>query len=325
MTKRLVGFDDVYLIPSFSNISTRHEIDLKPRSVPGLDLGSPIIASCMDTVISAKVSDIMRKSGSSAVLHRYMSIEDEVKEYLSVEDKTGIFCAIGATGDYIKRFESLYFDGGCRLFCIDVAHGYHENVANAIKLLKYHYKDLVIMAGNVADLDGFDFLADAGADLIRVGVAGGSVCETRNKTGFGIPTLESVIRCSRTDRNALIVADGGFRDSGDIVKALAFGADMVMLGSMLSGHEESPGEIINKDNVLYKKFRGMASESAQKEWRGYVSVSEGKEILIPLKSCSLEHTVDTILKGVRSGLSYAGATNLKDFKHKVNKYEYFRD
>jgi GMP reductase len=116
----------------------------------------------------------------------------------------------------------------------------------------------------------------------------------------------------------MLVADGGFRDSGDIVKALACGADFVMLGSMLSGHKESPGEVIEKDNILYKKFRGMASESAQKDWRGFVSVSEGKEILVPLKEKSLEETVDTILKGVKSGLSYAGCNSLKDFTKKVS-------
>ena len=124
---------------------------------------------------------------------------------------------------------------------------------------------------------------------------------------------------AETDRNALIVADGGFRDSGDIVKALACGADMVMLGSMLSGHKESPGEIINHNNSHYKKFRGMASASAQKDWRGYVSVSEGKEILVPLKEQSLPETVDTILRGIKSGLSYSGCTSLVKFASQAKK------
>jgi IMP dehydrogenase len=317
MTKNLISFDDVCLVPGYSEICSRHDIDLAPKKVNDLELGTPIIASCMDTVVSAKVADIMRLSGSSAVLHRYMTIESQVSEYLKVKDKTGIFCAIGATGDFYSRFEALY-NSGCRLFCVDVAHGYHVSVRNAIKELKKANESIIVMAGNVADLDGFNFLADAGADLIRVGVAGGAVCETRNKTGFGLPTLESVLRCSRSDRNAMLVADGGFRDSGDIVKALACGADFVMLGSMLSGHKESPGEVIEKDNILYKKFRGMASESAQKDWRGFVSVSEGKEILVPLKEKSLEETVDTILKGVKSGLSYAGCNSLKDFTKKVS-------
>lgn len=318
MKKKVVNFDDMYLIPGYSEINTRHSIDLTPRVSDKVAIKTPIIASCMDTVVSAEVADIMRQSGSSAVLHRYMTIGDQVKEYLSVKDKTGIFCAIGATGDYCQRFQALY-DAGCRLFCIDVAHGYHQNVADVIAFLRKADKDLLIMAGNVADLKGFNFLADAGADLIRVGVSGGTVCETRNKTGFGMPTLESVIRCAETDRNALIVADGGFRDSGDIVKALACGADMVLLGSMLSGHRESPGEIINHNNSHYKKFRGMASASAQKDWRGYVSVSEGKEILVPLKEQPLSETVDTILRGIKSGLSYAGCTSLVKFASKAKK------
>ena len=318
MKKKVVSFDDMYLIPGYSEINTRHSISLTPRNLEKVSIETPIIASCMDTVVSAEVADIMRQSGGSAVLHRYMTIEDQVKEYLKVNNKQGIFVAIGASGDYKERFQALY-DSGCRMFCIDVAHGYHQNVAEAISFLKEHDKDILVMAGNVADLKGFNFLADAGADLIRVGVSGGTVCETRNKTGFGLPTLESVIRCAKTDRDALIVADGGFRDSGDIVKALACGADMVMLGSMLSGHKESPGEIINRDNVQYKKFRGMASASAQKDWRGYVSVSEGKEILVPLKEQSLSETLDTILRGIKSGLSYAGCTSLKKFSLKAKK------
>ena len=312
MKKKVVNFDDLYLVPGYSEINTRHSIDLTPRVLDKVAIKTPIIASCMDTVVSAEVADIMRQSGSSAVLHRYMSITDQVREYLRVQDKTGIFCAIGAAGDYYDRFEALY-EAGCRLFCIDVAHGFHLNVAETIKLLKSKDKSLLIMAGNVADLNGFNFLADAGADFIRVGVSGGTVCETRNKTGFGMPTLESVIRCAKSDRDAILVADGGFRDSGDIVKALACGADMIMLGSMLSGHKESPGEIINHNNAHYKKFRGMASASAQKDWRGWVSVSEGKEILVPLKEQSLSETIDVILRGIKSGLSYAGCDKLPKF------------
>jgi IMP dehydrogenase len=318
MRKKVVNFDDMYLIPGYSEIRTRHSIDLTPRGLEKFGIKTPIIASCMDTVVSAEVAEIMKQSGSSAILHRYMTIEDQTKEYLKIKQRTGIFCAIGATGDFSQRFESLY-DVGCRMFCIDVAHGHHQNVADAIKFLRNADENLLIMAGNVADLEGFNFLADAGADLIRVGVSGGTVCETRNKTGFGMPTLESVIRCAETDRDALIVADGGFRDSGDIVKALACGADVVMLGSMLSGHRESPGEIINHNNAHYKKFRGMASASAQKDWRGYVSVSEGKEILVPLKEHSLAETVDTILRGIKSGLSYAGCISLEDFTLNAKK------
>lgn len=320
MRKPAVSFDDLFLVPSKSDLRSRHEIDLTPRQPACLGrlFTSPLMASCMDTVVNSGVANTMRSLGSTAVLHRYVPIVGQVKEFTGVTDKVGVFCAIGATGDFLERFNALYA-AGCRLFCIDVAHGHHQNVWNAVRALKSSHGDIAVMAGNVATLEGFNFLADAGADFVRVGVAGGAACETRNRTGFGLPTLESVLRCAESDRDVVLVADGGFRDSGDIVKALACGADMVMLGSMLAAHRESPGETVLDGEKCYKKFRGMASESAQLEWRGWVSVAEGKEVLLPLKTCFLYETVDTILRGIRSGLSYAGCQTLAEFALSVDK------
>ena len=317
----VANFDNIYLVPGYSEIESRHNIDLTPQPSCGpVPFGNPLIASCMDTVTNFQVANIMRRSGGTAILHRYASIEDQITEFLSIDDENrdGIFVAIGATGDWNDRFDALY-EVGCRYFCIDVAHGYHKHVGAALAKMRSSYSDLHIMAGNVADRDGFDYLVDHGAKYVRVGVAGGSVCETRGKTGFGLPTLESVIRCAGSSRDAVIIADGGIRDSGDIVKALACGADMVMLGSLLAGHGVSPGEIVQKDGRQYKVYRGMASEGAQKDWRGWVSVAEGRETLIPLKDVPLHQTVDTILRGVKSGLSYAGATSLSGFASRCNK------
>jgi IMP dehydrogenase len=318
---RVATFDTVYLIPGYSEIESRHGIDLTPRPSCGpVPFSNPLIASCMDTVTNAAVAGLMRQTGGTAVLHRYASIEDQRNEFLKIHagHREAVFAAIGATGDWWDRFEALY-DAGCRYFCIDVAHGYHHHVGAALNRMSAARGDLVLMAGNVADRDGFDYLVDHGAKYVRVGVAGGSVCETRGKTGFGLPTLESVIRCAGSSRDAVIIADGGIRDSGDIVKALACGADMVMLGSLLAGHGVSPGEIVQKDGRQYKVYRGMASEGAQKDWRGWVSVAEGRETLIPLKDVPLHQTVDTILRGVKSGLSYAGATSLSGFASRCNK------
>jgi len=316
----IATFDNVYLIPGWSQIESRHDIDLTPWCPPKGVFLNPIIASPMDTVTNAGVATIMRKSGGTAVLHRYVSIEGQRDEFLSVpsENAEGVFCAVGVAGDWWERFEELY-RAGCRYFCVDVAHGFHRQVGDALSRMSSEKSDLHLMAGNVADVDGFDYLVDHGAKYVRVGVAGGSVCETRSKTGFGLPTLESVIRCSQSSRDGVIVADGGLRDSGDIVKALACGADMVMLGSMLAGHRESPGEVVEKEGVSYKVFRGMASEGAQMDWRGRVSVVEGRETLIPLKRESLVNTLDTILKGVKSGLSYAGCTSLEGFSSRCRK------
>jgi len=293
---------------------------LTPNSTDLSLFQNPLISAPMDTVTGCEVAGIMRETGGSAVLHRYMTIDEQRDEYLGIPESyaLGTFAALGVTGDWQERFQALY-DAGCRYFCVDVAHGHHKQVGLALARMRTEKSDLHLMAGNVADLEGYDYLIDHGAHYVRVGVAGGSVCETRSKTGFGLPTLESVIRCARSTRDGIIVADGGLRDSGDIVKALACGADMVMLGSMLAGHRESPGEIVEKDGVAYKVFRGMASEGAQKDWRGWVSVSEGRETLLPLKDCPLQKTLDTILRGVKSGLSYAGCTTLVGFSSRCQK------
>ena len=317
---RVVHFDNVFLVPGYSEIESRHDVDLTPRSTDFAVFQNPLISSCMDTVTNGNVAGIMREMGGTSILHRYASIEDQKNEYLSIpsEYQNGVFCALGVTGDWWERFEELYAVG-CRYFCIDVAHGYHKQVGMALARMSTERSGIHLMAGNVADQDGFDYLVDHGAQYVRVGVAGGSVCETRNKTGFGLPTLESVMRCAESSRDAIIIADGGIRDSGDIVKALACGADMVILGSMLAGHRESPGDVIEKDGVMYKTYRGMASEGAQKDWRGWVSVAEGRETLIPLKDRHLRKTVDTILRGVKSGLSYAGCTSLVNFSNRCRK------
>ena len=211
-------FDNMYLIPGWSEIESRHDVDLTPSSTDMAVFGNPLIASCMDTVTNSEVAGIMRELGSTAVIHRYASIESQRDEFLGVPDEyaNGVFCALGVTGDWWERFQVLY-DAGCRYFCIDVAHGYHKQVGMAAARISTEKSDIHLMAGNVADVDGFDYLVNHGAQYVRVGVAGGSVCETRNKTGFGLPTLESVIRCSRSTTNGIIVADGGLRDSGDIV------------------------------------------------------------------------------------------------------------
>lgn len=143
-----------------------------------------------------------------------------------------------------------------------------------------------------------------------------SMCTTRIRTGHGIPTLQSIMDCSKSDRDVYIVADGGIKNSGDFVKALAAGADMVMLGSVLAGHDESPGSLITKEHQRYKKFRGMASREAQLEWRGKTSVVEGESTLVPYKG-SLNDTLVDLLEGVKSGLSYSGARTIREFRVKA--------
>lgn len=342
--QRTLCFDDVLLVPQYSDIDSRSTINL---SVTGFDeqfssltsfhpvLNCPIVASPMDTVVSPRVASTMNEFGGFAIIHRYCTVQQAVDMFVSSityagnvhDDKIpNIMVAIGATGDYIERAEAL-FHAGCRAFCIDVAHGHHSHVKNALSELRNRFgKDVHIMTGNVATLEAFNDLSDWGSDSIRVGIGGGSMCSTRIRTGHGIPTLQSVLDCAKSDKDVLIVADGGIRNSGDAVKALAAGADLVMLGSVLAGHDECPGEIVNAEGLvvpqinpeekLYKRFRGMASKEAQLSWRGKVSVVEGESTLVPYKG-ALKDTVNNLLEGIRSGLSYSGARTIRELRTKA--------
>lgn len=314
-----ICFDDVLLVPQFSDIMSRSEVDISPsvsltnRLTP---LESPIIAAPMDTVTNAAVAIALYRSGGFAVLHRYNSIEQQVTELKKFNDECGqyasIACAVGATGDYLERAQELY-EEGCRVFCVDVAHGHHILVKNALSALNNSLSNIHIMTGNVSTLEAFNDLADWGAASIRAGVGGGSCCTTRIRTGHGIPTLQTIIDCSKSDRDALLIADGGIRNSGDIVKALAFGADLIMLGSMLSGHNESPGESIMVNVTWHKMFRGMASREAQVDWRGKASVVEGVSTTVPVKG-KINNTLDEISQGIQSGMSYTGTRSLTKFR-----------
>lgn len=340
--QRTLCFDDVLLTPQYSDINTRSSVSL---CVSGFDdpnyqltsghpiLKCPIVGSPMDTVMSPSAARILDEFGGFGVLHRYCTIEESVSMYKDSQGAayrpiSNVMVAVGATGDYLERTAALY-EAGCRAFCIDVAHGHHAAVKIALETLRKEYSDTIhIMTGNVATLEAFNDLADWGSNSIRVGVGGGSMCTTRVRTGHGIPTFQSVLDCGKSDRDVLLIADGGIRNSGDVVKALAAGADMVMLGSILAGHDESPGKLVDDRGIvyetknhlssikLYKKFRGMASKEAQLNWRGRVSVVEGESTMIPYKG-SLSRTLTDLLEGVRSGLSYSGAHTIRELRGKA--------
>lgn len=322
-TRKCLSFDDVLLVPKYSEIESRHDVDISPTTYDDnpVVIGSrkmllPIFSAPMDTVVNETTAVIMANNGMSPILHRYCTEEEQVLAYESVvklleKDAAPVGAAIGSGNDCLNRMIALY-DKGCRLFCVDVAHGHHKMPIFAVKSAKHLFPDSFIVAGNVATREGFEALADAGADAVRVGVGGGAVCSTRVVTGHGIPTFQSVVECAESDRDCYIIADGGIKNTGDIVKSLAAGADFVMLGSMLSCKKESPGETKTVNGVTYKNYRGMASKSAQLEWRGKVSVSEGVDSWKAITE-SLEESINNIVSGVRSGLSYSGCKSLSKF------------
>jgi IMP dehydrogenase len=312
--KESLSFDDVLLEPKYSDIKSRDEVDIGNHLSETAYLDLPVISSPMDTVTEDEMSWAMYDEGGLGVVHRYNTIEEQVA---LVKKRRGFLAAaIGATGDYHERAMAL-FDTGVNYLCLDVAHGHHVLVKNALKALRDAFGDKVhLMAGNVATLEAFNDLADWGADSIRVGIGGGSICSTRVNTGHGVPTFQSVYDCSYSDRDAKIIADGGVRNSGDIVKALAAGADFVMLGSMLAGTDESPGEIFTSGNKKYKVYRGMASRSAQLDWRGKSSSPEGISTTIPYKG-PVSDILRDIGGNIRSGFSYTGARDLRELQSKA--------
>jgi len=310
-----VCFDDVLLVPQMSDIKSRKSVDLSVDLGSGIALGIPFISAPMDTVTGHRMASAMAEAGGLGVIHRYNSIEEQI----SLFDKSKCFAAaaIGVTGDFAERAESLA-DAGCKVLCVDVAHGHHISVKSALKTLKSRLGNTVkIMAGNVATLQAFEDLSDWGADMIRVGVGGGSICSTRLQTGHGVPTLQSVIDCASSDRGALIIADGGIKNSGDMSKALAAGADLVMMGRLLAGTEEAPGETVQVNGKKCKVYRGMASPEAQVAWRGEYRSNEGVSRTVPFKGYA-ENILSELERGVRSALSYSGARTLKEFRAKAD-------
>jgi IMP dehydrogenase len=229
---------------------------------------------------------------------------------------TNVGAAIGVTGDYQERARELV-SSGANVLCVDVAHGHHSMMRDALKHLKEEYGgDTHIMAGNVATGQGSLDLASWGADSIRVGIGGGSICSTRLVSGHGVPTLQSIIDCVTAGCPVPIIADGGIKTSGDAVKALAAGADFVMLGSMLAGTDQAPGQVFDNGNKKYKVYRGMASSEAQVNWRGKTSTPEGISTTIPYKG-DVNSILADLKGGIQSGMSYSGARTIQELQAKA--------
>ena len=315
--KQGLTYDDVLLEPQYSDITSRKEVCLVSDLGKGIALRVPIIASPMDTVSEANMAWGMGMAGGVAIIHRYNSIAEQCAMIASLPKNLNIGAAVGVGEDMEQRANAAA-DAGAKIICIDVAHGHHVLVKQALTKLKILFGDSIhIMAGNVATLEAFNDLADWGADSIRCNIGGGSICTTRIQTGHGVPGLETIFQCAKSDRDAKIIADGGIKTSGDIVKALAAGADAVMLGSLLAGTDLSPGETFKDPNGQMRKvYRGMASIEAQKDWRGRVSSMEGISSSIRYKG-PLPDVMQELERGIRSGLSYSGARSIRELQAKA--------
>lgn len=318
-------FDDVLLVPGYNGIRSRQNVTTKTQT-RGREFDIPLISSNMDTITGGAMADAMAALGGFGILHRFMSIEVNVQVFraLAQPKKAGISIGIGQDG--LDRANAL-IDAGAEIICVDVAHGHSKEVNRTVRSLREKHGDnILVIAGNVATYAGADYLAAAGADVIKVGIGSGSVCTTRIKTGFGVPQLSAIQDCRKVDRS--LVADGGIRFPSDAVKALAAGADFVMLGGMLAGTDETPGETVKKKTadgktISVKRFRGMASREAQEEFMGNMSewkTAEGVAIEVPCRG-PVKSVIQDVMGGLRSGMTYCGAETLKDLQRKAQFIE----
>jgi IMP dehydrogenase len=310
-------FDDVLLVPAYNHYESRQDVDISVTDRSGrFSLKLPVMTANMDSITESAMANFIGGKGGIGVLHRMMSIDRNVSEFRKCTLPT--FVSVGCSEAELERAAALR-DAGATLFVVDVAHGHARYVGKTLKQLRQLLPDACLMAGNVATYAGADYLASVGADIIKVGIGPGSVCTTRVKTGHGVPQLTAIKDCARCDRS--IVADGGIRYAGDVVKALAFGADFVMLGGMLAGTRPTPGEKIQDSRGDWvKTYRGMASREVADDHLGGIAewkTAEGISVAVPYRDDE-DLIIADIVGGLRSGLTYAGSRTIRELQRKLN-------
>lgn len=320
---RGLTFDDVLLMPRHSEMNSRLAPQLDSYVTKNFKLKTPIISANMDTVTESAMMIKMAELGGLGILHRFMTPDEQIAQIKLIRDKIKalglpVAASIGVKEEGMKRADMLA-DAGVDIFTIDIAHGDSVMMFETLDYVKKKYPKIDVIAGNTAMPEGVRGLIDHGADAVKVGIGPGSMCTTRIITGCGVPQLTAVAMCVLEAKkyNIPIIADGGIKTSGDIVKAFAAGAQTVMLGSMLSGCVETPGEIEGGR----KRYRGMASKDAQVSWRGELPkgmAAEGEARWVNCKG-SVENIVHELSGGIRSGMTYLNATTLADI-HKNARF-----
>lgn len=321
-------YDDVLLLPNYSDV-TPSKTNVSSQLTEKINLQLPIVASPMDTVCEARMAITLAKLGGYGIIHRNFSVADEAAQVKEVLE-AGVVCgaAVGIGADFEDRVKTLVEVGAAEI-CIDSAHGHTKHVIEATRFIHEHYPQVEVIAGNVATYEGAKALFEAGAGAVKVGMGPGSICTTRVMSGMGVPQLTAVLEGVRAAKEfgRHIIADGGIKTSGDMVKALAAGASSVMLGSLLAGTDEAPGEMIQLDGKLFKSYRGMGSVAAMKKGsaarygqeavqKAKKLVPEGVEGLVPSRG-RLEDHVHQLIGGVRAGMGYLGAATLKELQEKA--------
>jgi IMP dehydrogenase len=316
-----LDFANLTLVPrTVSSITSRASVRSEV-ALGGAVLRGPLIGSPMPDVCGPAMCRALAGLGCLGILHRFQPIADQVEQFREATAGLGpglaVGAAVGVVGDFHERFSALH-EAGCRIVCLDTANGAHVQVGEAIDWARSAAADTFLVAGNVASAEGFRWLEDRGADAIRVGIAGGGLCETRTETGVYVPTPQAVLEAVSVRRRALVIGDGGVRNPGDMCKLLALGADAVMLGSALSGTHEATGREVVMRGRAYKVVRGAASLSVQLEMgRTDPQHVEGTETLVTAKG-DVAEVVQRYLAGLRSSMAYMDARDLAEYRRNVS-------
>ena len=317
-----LDFKDVLIRPKRSALPSRAEVDIVRKfSFKHSDntySGVPVIAANMDTVGTFEMARAFAPFGMSVALHKHYGANDLVAFFKGLKTKSNAFYSMGITQKDRDQFARVIKRAGTaiRYVCIDVANGYTESFVEFVAKFRHAYPKITVMAGNVVTGEMTEELILSGADIVKVGIGPGSVCTTRSMTGVGYPQLSAVIECADAAHGlgGRICADGGCTSPGDIAKAFGGGADFVMLGGMLAGHDECAGDVVEQGGAQFKRFYGMSSRTAMEKYAGGVAhyrASEGKEVLVPYRG-PVANTVQDLLGGLRSACTYVGARTLKE-------------
>ena len=320
--KESLTFDDVLLLPKYSNILPS-ETDISVELAKHISLKVPFLSSAMDTVTESKMAIAIAKLGGIGVIHRNLKIKNQVNETIKVKKKNLVVgAAVGTNEEDLERAKKL-ISNGCDLIVIDTAHGHSAKVLKTLSKLKKMSNKVPICVGNIATAEAAKKLYNSGADIIKVGIGPGSICTTRMVAGVGVQQISAIINVKQALKNKKIkiISDGGIKFSGDIAKALAAGADAIMMGSIFAGTEESPGKKFKIKNKVYKQYRGMGSIGAmssgsanryfQKNFKDKSKfVPEGVEGRVEYKG-NVSKIIYQLKGGLRSSMGYIGARNLK--------------
>jgi len=315
-----LSYDDVLLIPQYSVIKSRSDVDLSTQITPNLMLNIPLISSNMSSITDANFAISLGRLGGLGVLPRFMSTEEEVNMVEAVKkEKVLVGAAVGVREKGFERAK-LLVSAGADVLVLDVAHGHMQQTIEETKMLKQIFGNKVgIVSGNVVTYEGAKDLFLAGADCVKVGIGPGSTCITRTETGCGVPQISAMLACAKAARKyrKTLICDGGMKNSGDVVKGLAAGASAIMTGHLFAGLKETAGKIIINNGKKYKEYNGSTSLiEKSRQSPNSVTHIEGVAGFVPYIG-ALEPNLDRILENIRSGFSYVGAKNIIELWQKA--------